>query len=84
MISASKSTVSLKNLKIVRPKVTKNLTNLHKKFCESPPRDKWVRYFSLFSLMSSCLRIKRWKKKVKVVWVEKSVFVTSFALFYTN
>jgi len=35
MISASKSTLSLNNLNISRPKVTKNLTNLHKKFCES-------------------------------------------------
>ncbi len=38
MISTSKSTLCLNNLKIIRPKVTKNLTNLHKKFCESPPR----------------------------------------------
>jgi len=38
MISASKSTLSLNNLKILRPKVTKNLTNLGKKFCEFPPR----------------------------------------------
>ncbi len=34
---ASKSTLSLINLKILMPKVTKNLTNLRKKFCESPP-----------------------------------------------
>jgi len=26
------------NLKILRPKVTKNIKNLHKKFCEFPPR----------------------------------------------
>ncbi len=38
MISASKSTLSVNNLKILRPKVTKNLTHLRKKFCESPPR----------------------------------------------
>ncbi len=38
MISASKSTLSLNNLKFFRPKVTKNLTNFRKKFCESPPR----------------------------------------------
>ncbi len=38
MISASKSTLNLNNLKILRPKVTNNLTNLCKKFCESPPR----------------------------------------------
>jgi len=37
MISASKTAVSLNNLKILRPKVMKNLTNLPKKFCESPP-----------------------------------------------
>ena len=32
----SKTTFCLKNLKILRPKVTKNLTNFHKKFCEFP------------------------------------------------
>ena len=31
--------LSLNNLKILWPKVTKNLMNLRKKFCESPPRD---------------------------------------------
>ena len=39
MISASKITLSQNNLKILWPKVTKNLTHLHKTFCESPP---WV------------------------------------------
>jgi hypothetical protein len=38
MICASKTTFSLNNLKILRSKVTKNLTNLLKKFCEFPPR----------------------------------------------
>jgi len=38
IIFASKTTNSCYNLKILRPKVTKNLTNLRKKFCESPPR----------------------------------------------
>jgi len=37
MIFASKTTLNLKNLKILRSKVTKNLTNLPKKFCEFPP-----------------------------------------------
>jgi len=37
MISASKSTLSLNNLKILRPKDKKNLTNLRKKFCEFSP-----------------------------------------------
>jgi len=34
MISSSKITLSQNNLKILRPKVTKNITNLCKKFCE--------------------------------------------------
>jgi len=36
MISASIPTLSLNNLKILRPKVMKNLTNFCKNFCESP------------------------------------------------
>jgi len=36
LISASKTTFSLNNLKILRPKVTKNLKNLLEKFCEFP------------------------------------------------
>jgi hypothetical protein len=39
MISASKITLSLNNLKILKPKVTKNLTKLLKKFCEFRPRE---------------------------------------------
>jgi len=39
MKSASESTLSLNDIKILRPKVTKNLTNLHKTFCESP---SWI------------------------------------------
>jgi len=48
MIFAPKPTFSHYNLKILRLKVMKNLTNLCKKFCESPPwefrfRDsKWL------------------------------------------
>ncbi len=38
MISASKTTFSHFNLKILRPKVTKNIKNLLKKSCEFPPR----------------------------------------------
>ncbi len=37
MIFASKSTLSLNNLKILRPKDMKNLKNLPKKFYEFPP-----------------------------------------------
>ncbi len=35
MISASKNTFRHYNLKILRPKVTKNLKNFRKNFCES-------------------------------------------------
>jgi hypothetical protein len=38
MIFASKNTLSLNNLKILRPKVMKNIKNLRKRFCEFPPR----------------------------------------------
>ncbi len=48
MMFASKSTLSLNTLKILRPKDTKNLTNLHKKFCEFPP------WSSLLRLRKSC------------------------------
>jgi len=39
MISASKTTPSQLNLKILRPKVTKNIKNLRKKFCEFRPSE---------------------------------------------
>ncbi len=39
MISASKTTFSHYNIKILRPKVTKYLTNLLKKFCEFRPKN---------------------------------------------
>jgi hypothetical protein len=35
MIFGSKSTLSLNNLKTLRSKVIKNITNFRKKFCES-------------------------------------------------
>jgi len=38
MISASKTTYSHYNIKILRPKNTKNIKNLPKNFCEFPPR----------------------------------------------
>jgi len=37
LISALKTTYSHYNLKILRPKVKKNIKNLRKKFCEFPP-----------------------------------------------
>ena len=36
MTYASKTSFCLNNLKIVMPKVMKNITNLRKKFCEFP------------------------------------------------
>jgi len=36
-MSASETTFSHYNLKILMPKVTKNITNFCKKFCEFPP-----------------------------------------------
>jgi len=47
MISASKTTFSHSNLKILRPKVTKNIKNLRKKFCEFRPSFVTID-FSLF------------------------------------
>jgi len=38
MISASKTTYSHYKLKILTPKVMKNIKNFRKKFCEFPPR----------------------------------------------
>jgi len=37
MISASKTTLRVNNLKILRPTVKKILSNLYKTFCEFPP-----------------------------------------------
>jgi len=37
MISVSKTTFCHYNLKILRPEVTKNIKNLHEKFCNFDP-----------------------------------------------
>jgi hypothetical protein len=50
MISASKSTLSIKNLNILSPKVTKNLTNLPKKFCEFDLVTIFIKFPHNFSL----------------------------------
>jgi len=72
MMSASKTTFSFKNLKILRPKVTKNLMNLIKKFCEFPPR-----FISLASIFENqfesdffLLKVKRKRRQV----AEKLIF----------
>jgi hypothetical protein len=49
MISASKSTLSLNNLKILRPKVMKNLTNLSKIFVYYHP-DKLPFFMQFYDL----------------------------------
>ncbi len=46
MISATKTTFSHYNLKILKSKVTQNLTNFRKKFCEFPP---WATTASSFN-----------------------------------
>jgi len=62
MISASKSTLSLNNLKILRPKVTKNLTNLCKKFYESPPCGLDSRIIISAEMIATALNLKIVKK----------------------
>ncbi len=42
MISASKTIFSHFNLNILRSKVTKNIKNLNKKFCESAPSPVFI------------------------------------------
>ena len=56
MISASKTTLSHFNLKILRPKVTQNIKNLRKKFCESAPSFFNIFFDSLFFLLIVILR----------------------------
>ena len=53
MISASKTTFSHCNLKILRPKVTKNIKNLCKKVCEfrsCNPLQLFIKLFSRFGI----------------------------------
>ncbi len=38
LLTLRTTALSLNNLKMLRPKVTKNLTDMPKKFCETPPR----------------------------------------------
>ncbi len=57
MLSASKSTVNLKNLKILKPKVTKNVTNLPKKVCEFRP---WS-FYGPFLFLARNLEVIQWE-----------------------
>ncbi len=76
MISASKTTFSHYNLKILRSKVKKNVTNFCKNFCESPPWRrsygvkltylfcfwKWIEYFT-----SNTVHWRTWALRVRVL-----------------
>jgi len=67
MISASKTTFNHYNLKILMPKVRKNLKNLLKKFCESQPRGPNVdpKWFT---------KLKRFKKILEVFFIDEVRF----------
>jgi len=60
-MTASISILSLNNIKILRPEITKNLTNLRKKFCESQPRK--------FKILSDKMKYLR---TVDCTWIRKS------------
>jgi len=61
MISASKTTFSHFNLKILRPEVTKNIENFCKTFCEFRPRSvadplsPFFLGFLIFAVKLACL-----------------------------
>jgi hypothetical protein len=75
MISASKTTLNLKNIRILRLKVKKSLTTLHTKFCESPPCIMLflATYSQVFQTYSQVFQIY-WietdsRKRTKCVWI---------------
>ncbi len=74
MISASKATFRLNNIKIFRLKVKKNLTTFCKKFCESPPRGINVSIPSLKYLIA-CVKKSDW---------EETIHFYIFTLYYYN
>ncbi len=67
MISASKIILSQTNLKILRPKVTKNLTNLSKMVCESSP------WFDIKSVHENPMRSKTLKHHRKLVFWKRFI-----------
>jgi len=74
MISASKSTLSLNNLKIVRPKVMKFFTNLRTKFCEYPPSNvAWTSCAMLLAVLIRWLKLDR-QVDGNLRWVATVVF----------
>ena len=74
MISALKTTFSLKNLKILRLKVTKILRICLKKFCEFPPR----------SVLPSFLKIVTSYKNDQSCLGVRSITVFSFLSFVSS
>jgi len=90
LIAASKTTFSHYNLKILRPRVTKNLTNFCKKFCEFPPRlvnegdrsreEFWNRFNFWNPVLNSCWNKHNIWKKTRIVYTFKSIFLTHYWL----
>jgi len=68
MMSASKTTYTQYtcNLKILRPKVTKNIKNLHKKVCEFPPLCR-VGSYEIHPLEDTTVYIRDFSKSL-VIW----------------
>jgi len=78
MISASKTTYNHYYLKILRPKVTKNIKNLRRKFCECRPRVR--SNLSKNIHFSNCLAYHTRSKKNKKEWFTfTSVYVGFFS-----
>jgi len=72
MISASKTTFILNDVKILRPKVMQNLTNLLKKFSEFPPCGSRIRTKDLTIKESDLstfflLKSKNYKKNMLLI-----------------
>ncbi len=69
MISASQTTFSHYNLKILRPEVTKNIMNIRKKFFKFRPRSLNFKKFNMLRNFSDAFTPPSWKN----VWPEKVV-----------
>ncbi len=69
----SETTFSHYNLKILRPKVTKNLKNLRNKFCESAPIDLNKPNFAMVVRFGSSQLYEMTEQSLKVVAHMKSV-----------
>jgi len=72
MISASKSTLSLTDLKSLRPRVTKKLTNLDKKFYES---SSWMFQCSLFLRITTLLTWLKSTLSLKIKCFDTTIYM---------